>query len=70
MISLEGRFWTHSNSTNSTGVCGLHFLNVHLTGGSGFMTYEVMKMITVEPNVRDSDSLSTDFLNSRLGMLA
>ena len=55
MISLEARFWTHSNSTNSTGVCGLHFLNVHLTGGSGFMTYEVMKMIMVEPNVRDSD---------------
>ena len=55
MISLEARFWTHSNSTNSTGVYGFHFLNMHLTGGSGFMTYEVMKMITVEPNVRDSD---------------
>ena len=55
MISLEARFWTFSNSTNSTGVYGLHFLNVHLTGRSGVMTFEVMKMITVEPNVRDSD---------------
>jgi len=55
MKSLEARFWTHSNSTNSTGVNGLHLLNVHLTGRSGVMTYEVMEMITVEPNVRDSD---------------
>ena len=55
MKSMEARFWTHSNSTNSTGVCGLHFLDVHLTGRSGVMTYKVMQMITVEPNVRDSD---------------
>ena len=55
MKSMEARFWTHSNSTNSTGVCGLLFLDVHLTGRSGVMTYKVMKIITVEPNVRDSD---------------
>ena len=54
-ISLEARFKTHSNSTNSTGVCGLHFLNVHLTVRSGVMTYEVMVVVTVEPNLRDSD---------------
>lgn len=29
-------------------------VNVHLLGRSGVMTYEVMEMITVEPNVRDS----------------
>ena len=82
---MEARFWTRSNnSTNSTGVYGLHFLNVHLTGRSGDMTYEVMEMITVEPNVRDSDrdpvsllkhspstnALSTDFPNSGKEMLA
>jgi hypothetical protein len=55
MVSLEARFWTHSNSTTSTGVYGLHFLKVHLTGRSGVMTYEVMEMITVKSNVRDSD---------------
>lgn len=55
MVSLEARFWTHSNSTNSTGVYGLQVLNVHLTGRSGVMTYEVMEMITVKSNVRDSD---------------
>ena len=49
-VPLEARFWTHSNSTNSTGVYGLHFLNVHLTGISGVMTYKVMETITVEPN--------------------
>lgn len=54
MTSLEARFWRHSNSINSTGVYGLHLLNVHLLGRSGVMTYEVMEMITVEPNVRDS----------------
>ena len=54
MTSLEVRFWRRSNSTNSTGVYGLHLFNVHLLGRSGVMTYEVMEMITVEPNVRDS----------------
>jgi len=28
---------------------------VYLTGRSGVMTYEVMEMITVKSNVRDSD---------------
>ena len=55
MVPLEERFWAHSNSTNSTGVDGLHFLNVHFTSRSGVMTYEVMEMITVEPKVRVSD---------------
>ena len=56
MVPSEARFWTHSNFTNSTGVDGLHFLNVHLTSRSGVMTYEVMEMIMVaEPNVRVSD---------------
>ena len=55
MISLEARFWTHSNSTNSTGVYGFHFLIVYLSGRSGVMSYKVREMITVESNRRDSD---------------
>ena len=55
MVPSEARLWTHSNSINSTGVDGLHFLNVHLTKRSGVKTYELMEMIMVEPNVRVSD---------------
>ena len=53
--SFEAGFWAHSNSTNSTGVGGLHILNVHPTCGSGVVTDEVTEMIVVEPDVRDGD---------------
>ena len=55
MISIETWFWTHSNSTNSTGVCSFHLLNVYLTGRSGVMTDKVMEMVTVEPDIRETD---------------
>ena len=55
MVPFETRLRTHSNSTNSTGVYSLHFLNVDLTSGSSVMTYEVMEMVTVEPDVRYSN---------------
>ena len=53
VVSFEAGFNAHSNSTNGTSVRGLHFLNVYLTCGSGVMTDEVMKMVTVEPDFRD-----------------
>jgi len=38
---------------NNTSVYGLHFLNVHLAGRFGVMTYEEMEMIMVKPNARE-----------------
>lgn len=52
MVSLEARFWTYSNSTTAQVYSGLHFLNVHLAGKFGVMTYEEMEMIMVKPNAR------------------
>lgn len=52
---METWLWTHSNSTNSTGVYSFHLLNVYFTGRSGVMTDKVMEMVTVEPDIRDRD---------------